>query len=392
MKMEKITIMTGPPVEGPDFYGRERDLNYVWNNYILNNISVLLAAPRRVGKSSFSKRMLKKAQEEGWKVMYLDLQGMRTEKDLVKEFKNKFESEKWVDSVKSRTGDVLVKLLDSLKDVEIAGTKVSVDMEVWRRNAYDDIKKVIDGVGDNVLIVMDELTIYLNNLLEQEKGRERVEEFLEWLRRFRQISGSKVCWIFCSSIGIENFASVHRLSKHFNDMQSHPIGAFTETEAKQFIQRLKVAENVRFTDEHVVYILDKLKWYLPFFIQILVREIDSLVDTENRPLCNDTIDDAYNCLLTKIHFNTWDERLCDYRDMENNARKILKLCTSLEGMSRSNLLLNLSSGHPDTEKIETELARLLTMLQNDGYIMENDGRYVFRSPLLRDFWHKRFIL
>jgi uncharacterized protein len=31
------------------------------------------------------------------------------------------------------------------------------------------------------------------------------------------------------------------------------------------------------------------------------------------------------------------------------------------------------------------------MLTNDGYLIEEDGLYQFRSPLLRDFWFNRFV-
>lgn len=30
------------------------------------------------------------------------------------------------------------------------------------------------------------------------------------------------------------------------------------------------------------------------------------------------------------------------------------------------------------------------MLQNDGYLIEVQSKYGFRSPLLRDFWYNRF--
>jgi len=62
------------------------------------------------------------------------------------------------------------------------------------------------------------------------------------------------------------------------------------------------------------------------------------------------------------------------------------------GESRENLLANLSTKENDIEKIETILAKLLAMLQNDGYLVEHNGNYIFRSPLLRDFWYNRFIL
>jgi len=382
--MGKISLKAGPPVEGDDFYGRDKELQYAWEYHISKGVSLLLSAPRRVGKTSFSKKMLKIAEGNGWKTLYLDLEGISTESEFVRFFKQELISEKWWD----KAGDTLLKIFDSIKELKVAGNEMSFDSKVWRNDTYGKIRQLIENT-ENVLIVIDELTIYLNHLLTQENGRDKVEFFLVWLRSFRQTT--KVCWIFCSSVGIENFASMHQLSKHLNDLHFFRIGAFSEEEAKSFILRLNVDENVRFTEGHIQYILDKLVWHLPFFIQILVDKINFLVCVKGKQLSNETIDEAYNLLITENYFNTWDERLKQYYEFEDDARKILKLCVSPDGRSRGDLLINLSAKKSEKEKTEVILSKLLEMLKNDGYLAEHDGKYIFRSPLLRDFWYDRYI-
>ena len=389
--MQKISIKPGPPVEGNDFYGRESELKYAWQYYILNGVSMLLSAPRRVGKSSFSKRLLKIAEENGYKVLYLDLQGIGTENDFVKLFKEELQKEKWWENAKSKMGDTLIKIFDSIVDLEVAGNKISINVDVWRNDTYRKIKQLIENTGD-IIIVIDELTIFLNHLLKQENGREKVEFFLEWLRKFRQVSGTKVRWIFCSSVGIENFASMYQLSKHLNDLKSIPIGAFSEYEAKDFISRLDVDEKVQFKEEDIQYILDKLGWHLPFFIHLLVEKINFLICVEGYQLSNNTIDEAYSRLIDEDHFNSWDERLKEYCDFEDSARKVLKMCAELPtGRNREDLLANLLVRKSNIEKTEAVLTQSLKMLKNDGYLVENSGKYAFRSPLLRDFWYNNFI-
>ena len=382
MTTGKITIKTGPPVEGDDFYGREKELQYAWYYHISKGTSLLLSAPRRVGKSSFAKKMLYLAEANGWKTMYLDLQGIYAESEFVKLIKKELIPSKWW----NEAGEAFLKLLESIK-LNVG----NIDSNVWRNNTYAKIKQLIEK-EDKMLIVIDELTIYLNHLLAQEKGKEKVEFFLEWLRNIRQTT--KVRWIFCSSVGIENFTAMHQLSKHLNDLHSFLIDAFTELEAKDFITRLKVDEKTQFSEDNIQYILNKLVWYLPFFIQIIVEEINHIIVTDNQQLSNDTIDKAYNHLVSDSHFNTWDERLKEYGDLEDNAREMLKQCASSEGVSRDGFLAILTSKEGDLEirKLETVVSKLLKMLQNDGYIIANNGNYIFRSPILRDFWHRRFIL
>jgi len=393
MALEKISIRTGLPVEGSDFFGRNKELEYAWKYHISNGVSLLLSAPRRVGDSSFSKKMLKLAEENGWKTLYLDLQGIGTEGEFVKLFKEELQKGKWWENVKSKTGDTIIKIFDSILNSEVLGNKISINGNVWRNDTYSKIQQLIESVGD-ILIVIDELTLFLDHLFGQENGKEKVEYFLEWLRKFRQVSGTKVRWILCSSVGILNFATMHQLSKHLNDIHSFPLGAFTEEEAKDFISRLDVDERVQFTKAHIQYILDKLVWYIPFFIQILVEKINSLICLgENKQLSNDTIDEAYHRLLAenRHYFSPWDERLKYYHEFEDNARKILRSCVLPTGESRENLLAKLSAKKRDIDKLETDLSKLLNMLTNDGYLAEHNGKYIFRSPLLRDFWHKSFI-
>ena len=178
-----------------------------------------------------------------------------------------------------------------------------------------------------------------------------------------------------------------------NDVHNFPIGAFSEHEAKDFISRLDVDEEVQFTEETIRHILDKLVWYLPFFIKLLVDKINYLICIDGKQLSNDTIDEAYNRLLieNKTEFSTWDERLKYYYELEDDARKILNLCTLHAGRSREDLLTSLSVKTKKAEKTEADLAKLLDMLKSDGYLTEHNGKYIFRSPLLRDFWYYRYV-
>jgi uncharacterized protein len=380
--MVKIAVKVGPPVEGSDFFGREKELQYAWKYHISKGVSLLLSAPRRVGKTSFSKRMLKLAEENKWKTLYLDLEGISTESEFVRLFKEELKSEKWW----NKAGNAILKIFESIEELKIAGNELS--FKNWRTDTYRKIKRLIEGT-EKILIVVDELTIYLNHLLTQENGRDKVEFFLEWLRSFRQTT--KVSWIFCSSIGIENFASMHQLSKHLNDFPPYHIGAFSEKEAKDFISCLNVDKNVQFTKEYIQYILNKLVWYLPFFIQLLVEKINFLVCINGKQLSNNTIDEAYNLLITEKHFNTWDERLKEYFEFEENARKVLKLCVLHNGISKDDLLTNLTANKDEKDKTEFMLSNLLKMLKNDGYLAEDNDKYIFLSPLLKDFWYARYV-
>jgi hypothetical protein len=106
------------------------------------------------------------------------------------------------------------------------------------------------------------------------------------------------------------------------------------------------------------------------------------------------VDKAYLQLTNSNHFNTWEERLSFYSEEEKGfLRSILdELSKSKDGMSRNGLQFLIFNKTKDEEKAAAILSQLLERLKNDGYIMRNEeNKYVFRSPLLRDSLYNRFI-
>lgn len=62
-------ITIGPPVSGEDFFGREEIITTLWE--VLQSHSVLLAAPRRVGKSSIMLKLITEPRA-GFEVVWLE--------------------------------------------------------------------------------------------------------------------------------------------------------------------------------------------------------------------------------------------------------------------------------------------------------------------------------
>jgi hypothetical protein len=111
------------------------------------------------------------------------------------------------------------------------------------------------------------------------------------------------------------------------------------------------------------------------------------------PVNTEIVTIAYNTLIEESHFNTWIERISEqYDDNKDYAFALLRhVCRIKEGAKRENLINLLTVPGSAGEKAEETVSILLYMLKNDGYLMEEDRLYRFRSPLLRDFWFNRFL-
>ncbi len=93
-------------------------------------------------------------------------------------------------------------------------------------------------------------------------------------------------------------------------------------------------------------------------------------------------------------FDTWRQRLNEqFASSDATAAKdILRhLCQHPAGRGRTQILNALMSTRQaaDPAAVEDQLARLLMMLQRDGYLLESTARYAFRSFLLREYWLRR---
>jgi uncharacterized protein len=388
-----VNNITGSPVEGENFFGREKELDFAWNQIRKGN-SMILSAPRRVGKSSFAKKLLECARDKGWNTLEINLEEVKSEEGFIRLFIEKLQDENWWEKAWSVTGDVAGQILERIKPVvEYGGAKVSLEWKAKKTDVYNKLKNLLNH-KEETLIMMDEVTILLNNFIKNDSdyGKNDVEFFLNWLRSLRQVSGTKIRWIFCSSIGIDNFTSIHNLSYTLNDIEPLPIGEFSKSQAAEFVKALAISENLAFTEGQIQYMIDKLGWNLPYFIQILFSDINQLVKIHDKIISNNLIDEAYHKLISEKHLNTWDERLKVYNEFEPFARLLLKNLSQInEGESRENMYHLLYAKINDDVKTETILNKLLYMLRNDGYIVDNrEAKYAFRSPLLRDFWFNRF--
>ncbi len=76
-----ISNRIGPPVEGRIFLG-EQEIRHA-NKLLDSGHSLLLSAPRRIGKSSLAKRLIAKKMCVGWKCVYIDLEEVTTEEGFL---------------------------------------------------------------------------------------------------------------------------------------------------------------------------------------------------------------------------------------------------------------------------------------------------------------------
>ena len=385
-----ISNKIGPPVEGEDFFGREKEIRKA-NRLLDSNHSLLLSAPRRIGKSSLAKRLIEEKKQQGWKCVYIDLEETTTEEGFLRLVIESFKKNGIWKQLTEGMSKGVATLLDRIEKVTIGGV---VDFDIGKRedqeNLYKNLKELIKH-DEDTFIVVDELTLFLGILNKSENGAEKVAFILNWLRSLRQVSKTNVRWLFCGSVGLRNFTSAMNLGYTINDLMEFGLGELSREEAEGLLSGLCKSEDMEMGEELINYTLDKLHWNIPYFIQVIFSKLAEEYEDE---VTKESIDIAYNKLCSENYLSTWSERLSEYREFEVPARQILKsLSTQPAGMERDAMLNILMTGQDASkvEEIDYLLSKVLEMLENDGYILKMDSIRAFRSPLLRDYWFNKFV-
>ena len=384
-----ISNKIGPPVEGEDFFGREKEIRKA-NKLLNGNHSLLLSAPRRIGKSSLAKRLIEEKKGQGWRCVYIDLEEITTEEGFLRLVIEAFkENGIW----KQFAGEIskgLVTVFEKIEKVSVGPVDFRIGKKEEQEDLYKNLKEFIKH-DENTFIVIDELTLFLGILNKSENGVEKVTFILNWLRSLRQVSKTKVRWLFCGSVGLRNFTSAMNLGYTINDLTEFGLDELTREEAIGLLTGLCNSENMEMNEELVNYTLDKLHLNIPYFIQVIFSK---LTEEYEREITKESIDIAYDKLCSENYLGTWSERLSEYKEYEVPARQILKLLsTQPAGMERETMLNMLMTGQDisKVEEVDYVLSRVLEMLENDGYILRKNSIRAFRSPLLRDYWFHKFV-
>lgn len=387
-----MRTVIGSPVEGEDFFDRESERSRMWRR--LETDSLLLLAPRRIGKTSLMRALCAEADVHGFRAVSLSFAACDDEMHSVRELAKAIAGAKGLDL--SALQRALKRLLPDVKSLKLGPLGVelaSAESPDWR-DLGEALTRSIGTLDGRWLIAVDEVPVFLLNLLKQEDGLARVRGFLYWLRNLRQDHHAQVRWILAGSIGLDTVAARHGLGDTVNDLMPMPLGAFAPETADQFLQALAASYALDMTAEVRSHIIHQLGWPVPYYLQILFVALYDRVE-EGAQLDVVLVDQVFDTLLKPAHkgyFDYWRQRLTEELGSPDDdlAIHLLNHCArDPSGASRATLEQALGERIAQPEALEERLRYLLDILESDGYLVQIDGRWRFRLELLRRYWLQR---
>jgi len=384
--------ITGAVARGDDFFDRVKEMALFWRDLETDNL--LLLAPRRVGKTSLMRKMEDDAEHHGRTAVYVDVSDCADELHFVQRL--------YATILENQTGDLLWERIENswlsqaLKRVQkVGGAGFNIefrpDAGSWTRMG-EELADALSKLEGRWLIQVDELPVFVLKLLNQGEptGRDRVREFLYWMRRLRsQYTG--VVWMLAGSIGLDTVTARLNIADSINDLRIEKLGAFDPPTADAMLKALSGAYHVDLDNTVRTRVLTRTGWLAPYYLQLIFKELRGIDGTVTESNVDAVIED----LLSphhKTYFDYWYQRLDEELgapDADYAKAVLHSCCRSSEGSTRSTLSLALVRPIADAELREDKLRYLLDVLQSDGYLVSDHDRWRFLLPLLREFWLRR---
>ena len=388
-----MKLNVGNPVEGDDFFDREKEQQRAWRK--LESSHLLMLAPRRIGKTSLILRLCETADPHGFQAVQCSFARCGNEQECVNLlFHSLAEQEsRWKHLI-----DPLKTALGKLKGVKIG--PVGIDWQPsqstdWRE-VGDALGKVLDAGDTPWLICVDEVPVFVISLIKQgEDGKRRARAFLNWFRDLRQRHYKKVKWLLAGSIGLDTIAARLGWGDTINDLEPFPLAAFDEATALAFLSKLAASYDLPLEESACKAIIKRVGWPVPYYLQVMFSQLrDDWADNQAKP-DEAAVERAFERLLApayRVHFDYWRQRLDEELGQPEASHATLLLdhaSQDVNGLNRDALGQALSPRSHDPDERDRILRYLLDVLGGDGYLVERDGRYAFRMELLRVYWQRR---
>jgi hypothetical protein len=357
---------------------------------LLNGASVQMFAPRRIGKTWLMRKLEKDLRRAGWTVVFVDVEGMRTQDEVLRELCKKLE----------RAGDAANRALTHL------GQRLKQLMQDgWQGNPLHAIGKIdfasfsealiaaLDEKGGRSVIMVDELALFLADQIAKDADAARA--FLYQLRRLRQ-EHQNVRWLMTGSIGLDVVARRAGLLGALVDLKSFILEPFDGPAARSFVEGLcdagEVPKPFAFAAGAFEYLLAELGWSAPFYLTTVADRVQPTgVTTGKLPSATPAdIERAFVDLMRpeyRTMFSPFEEHIeKNFPPAETRRLKALlaAACQAARGETAATLLASLAGAEPEIGA--QALNDSLTALANAGLLMIEEERWRFRSGLVRRYW------
>lgn len=399
-------------VDGDRFFDRSVELS-ILEERAHDRVHSLIAAPRRMGKTSLIRESLRRLQDSGkFDTVFVDLEDVHEPSDAIANIAARSRD---VQGAWNRIKDLFSvgtqKTIDRFDAVEFSELRVQLRANVTSGDFKQRGTGIFAALASNpkpVIVALDELPIFLNRLVNQDReqsgvdGRYWADLVLSWLRGCAQEYRDNVVLILSGSIGLQPVLRRLGMSAHANIYAPLELKAWDDQTASKCLTELAENYEISLPSNVACKMCERLRQNIPHHVQKFFDALHEHLRREHRNQANlADVAIVYTTQMLSINGQVdLDHYQIRLRDVFDDAE--YRICMELltEAANNSGLLTNDTIGmfHDYASTLSgsegsgsREIIRyILEILESDGYFHKVSNGYRFGSGLVEDWWRERF--
>lgn len=391
----------GPPVRGADLFGRDSFIDLVWEK--LDSTHILLAAPRRFGKTSIMYRLIDEPRN-GSKVVHADLEHLRHPSELITELTAQLAKDDRFSKALSGLSYLpkagWAAFRKTVEEVEIHKFKVKLKEQVrphWRESG-EELFERIQKSEERLLFILDELPMMIDAMARTDDGREDAIAMLRWFRALRvSPQCENVRFAIAGSIGIGHVLNQLGEVASINDIEQLRLDPFPRKVAAELIDRLAKSQRIEISAGSRKRMLDLIGTFVPYFIQVLFSEVVKAHKIDHQKITPKRVGKIYRDKVLgidcKTYFDHYYGRLREYYEPKEDRviKQTLRQLAVADSLQRSYCFQIYRDGMREAASPDG-FSHLMANLENDFYIAfdADADSYSFACKILRDWWLRHY--
>ena len=389
---------TGRWVCGDDFFNRDRELK-ILETLVRDGNHVLLTGQRRMGKTSIVRELGRLLEADGWIFLFADVEGAASPEDAITEIARAVHP---VRPVAARFAVGMKRFLtESLEEINALEFAVKIRAGLNAGNWKHHGEQMFRACAEQdrpVLLVVDELPIFLKRMLQADGNARRVDEFLSWMRGELQIleEGAPVL-IVSGSIGLEPLVRRLGIPDRINHFYPYRLAPWDRATSVKCFNRLAESYKLPLEDGVADAVYTALGIGIPHHVQSFFTRLREFATMhERKRVTVKDVDQVYhNSLLGPsgqsdlVHYET---RLKDVLEDESYSIAMEILAeAAVEGVFTPDAYSCLGQMYSRlVNDAPARIADVLDVLEHDGYLKGSADGHRFESRVLKDWWASRF--
>ncbi|MCP4099358.1 MAG: hypothetical protein GY748_24300 [Planctomycetaceae bacterium] len=302
---------------------REKDVLLACQS-LTDGSSLLVKGWRRIGKSSLLTETARLLNEENKNVIAIvvDVQDLVSMSEFLSKVIGALPKDKSqqlyaaMGAAKQIPGKVMNAIQNRIRSIGGSGGGVEANVEFnknvtdyWEplKTSFEALAKQSQAKGERIILMIDELPFFLENLYRQSKNVDNIRTVLATLRSWRTaglsmaIAGSVSIEAFLEDLKIEGLV--------LNDLIRLDLRPLKRAEAETFTETLAKVGNIEdWNDEATKTLLDQLPDHFPFFIQSAMNFL-RVEDNSTTDTINEVFENQIYPQIFASFFQQFDERL-----------------------------------------------------------------------------------